>query len=70
MKNDKNNLMQAVGIYGLAGYLWEGRVPYYQDQVEIKRMVLSMGIELFIVRIQEKNCKTFNHHRSSEWTFP
>ena len=47
MKNDKNicpNLMQAVGIYGLAGYLWEGRVPYYQDQVEIKRMVLSMGL--------------------------
>merc|ERR1711936_490140 len=23
---------QAVGIYSLAGHLWEGRVPYYQAQ--------------------------------------
>ena len=26
-------VMQAVGIYSLIGYLWEGRVPYYQAQV-------------------------------------
>ena len=45
--------MQAVGIYGLAGYLWEGRVPYYQDQVEKKRMVLSMGLnENLIEKLQ------------------
>ena len=45
--------MQAVGIYGLAGYLWEGRVPYYQAQVEKKRMVLSMGLnENLIEKLQ------------------
>ena len=27
------SVMQAVGIYSLVGYLWDGRVPYYQAQV-------------------------------------
>ena len=58
MKNDKNicpNLMQAVGIYGLAGYLWEGRVPYYQAQVEKKEWYSPWGLNENLI----ENCKTF-----------
>ena len=33
-ENQTKSVIQAVGIYSLAGHLWEGRVPYYQAQVE------------------------------------
>ena len=33
-ENQTKSVMQAVGIYSLAGHLWEGKVPYYQAQVE------------------------------------
>ena len=56
-KNICPNLMQAVGIYGLAGYLWEGRVPYYQAQVEIKRMVLSMGLNCSMWEFKRRTAK-------------
>ena len=32
-ENQTKSVIQAVGIYSLAGHLWEGRVPYYQAQV-------------------------------------
>ena len=44
----RQSAMQAVGIYSLAGYLWEGRVPYYQAQEES---------ELFRLYAMDENIK-------------
>ena len=68
--------MQAVGIYNLAGHLWEGRVPYYQAQVEsglIRRYAIMQGWEYEDACIQGKgsnNNAPFNLLKPSERTFP